>query len=583
MTRPPLRSLLPAYIVMMVLCGIGYAKYQSYQLDGDAVAFMDIADAIRAHNFALVANGYWNPAYAAALAIGQAISHPSRWNELQTFYWVNFWIFVACIFACLYFVRSLVQVRERSIPDAATAPALSPAALQFAALAILLCSFERELNLGAVRSDALVLFFLLLAAAFLLRLQSGGRFYFYPLLGLALGLAYLTRSFAFLPSVVLLAALFVYGLTRPPPRRAPILAGAILASMLFAAVSGPYIVAISRQRGRPTTGDSARMNYAFSVDQMGRWHEWRTGKLGHATVNFKHHEQLLLDSPPIYSYAQHPYGTYPLWFDPAYWTDEVMPHFWLKGQLERVARCTALLARFCLGHLEPFVLVATLLFAGCFYPRRRAEWLPLAPAALWGLLMLAIYYPIDFQDRYLTASFLLITVPALAMLRRPAEGARSSATGQIGAALALLLALIALADSASDIAQRRRVLSGAGYPRGAYSLQVYPAAKGLSDLGIVPGQIAACFGNRACYNDHYWARLAGTQILAEIEVPDGSDPGAFWDALTDQPQIIAALRQRGIAVIVAAFAPSAHIPQGWRQLGATDFYAYLLAPTAPPN
>jgi hypothetical protein len=583
-----LRRIVLLYPLLLVLCGIGYAKYDNYQLDGDAVAFMDIADAMRAHNFALVPNGYWNPAYSAALAAGQAIAHPSRWNELQTFYWVNFWIFLGCIAACIYFVRSLALVREGLVDsglDSGTGPALSRPALELAALGLLLFSFERELNLGAVRSDALLLFFFFLAASFLLRIQSGGRMYFYALLGAALGLGYLTKSFAFLPAGFLLTALFVYGLTRKqaatgPATRRRILTGTILAGLVFSAIAAPYVVAISRQRGRPTTGESARMNYCFFVDQTDRWHEARTGKLGHAAAHFLHPEQVLLNSPPVYSYAQHPYGTYPLWFDPAYWTDTLQPHFWLRGEVARLVRCTALLVRYIAGHLEPFALLGALLFAGCFYAKRRALWLPLAPAALWGLLMLGIYFPVDLQDRYLTGPFLLVVLPALAMLRRPADSSRNPYAGQIATALALLLALLAVADAARDIGQRRRLLVTAPHPIGAYSPEIYGAAQGLTGLGLRPGQTVACFGDTACYLDHYWARVAETPIRAEIEVPDGSDPGRFWAAQTDQPQVVADLQQLGIAAIVANFAPSAHIPAGWQQLSGSNFYAYLI-PAAP--
>ncbi len=576
MNSSRLRKIALLYPLLLILCGIGYAKYDSYLLDGDAVAFMDISDAIRTHDFALAVNGYWNPAYAAVLAIGETIAHPSRWNELQTFFWVNFWIFVGCIFACIYFVRSLILVRERYVSNASTLPALSPTALMLASLAILFCSFQRELSLSAVRSDSLLLFFFFFAASFLLRLQSGGRFVYYPLLGLALGLAYLTKSFAFLPSGILLTVIFIFGLTRKSALRGRILAGALVAGFVFAAVAGPYIFAISKQRGRLTTGESARLNYAFFVDETSRWHEWHSGDLGHATANFKHHEELIVDSPPVYSFALHPVGTYPLWFDPAYWTDTIQPRFYLKGHLLRLERCTQLLVRFVVGHLEPVVLLAVLLLAGCFFGKQRASWLPLLPVLLWGLLMFCIYFPIDFQDRYLTGAFLFVVVPPLAMLRRPA----SSYAGEVATALVVLLAGLTLANAASDLGERRRLLSVAGYPRGAYSKEIYPAAKGLESLGILPGQTVACFGGKACYLDHYWARLAGTPIRAEIEVPDNGDPAEFWKAQTNQAEILDALRARNIAAIVAVFARSAHAPEGWQQLGSTNFYAYPLTATS---
>lgn len=562
------------YVLALVLCGIGYAKYSNYILDGDAVSFMDIADAMRAHNWPLVANGYWNPAYSAALAIGEAIAHPTRWTELQTFYWVNFWIFLACVGACIFFARSLVVLRARRLTDPSSIPALSGAPLQLAAVALMFFSFQRELILSAVRSDSLLLFFLLIAAGLILRILASGSWALYPLLGVALGCAYLTKSFAFVPSAFLLLAFVIWGIGRKQPAgnltRQRILAGTVTAGLVFCAIAAPYAIAISRQRGRPTTGESARMNYAFFVDQTARWHEFHTGKLGHATADFKHPEQLLLNWPPVYSYARHPLGTYPLWFDPAYWTDEIQPHFWLKGEVQRMARCTALLVRFVVGHLEAFCLIAVLLAAGCFFPRLR-RWWPFAAVAAWGLLMLAIYFPVDLQDRYLTGAFLFVVVTLLAMLR-----VRSAAAARAATAAALLLALLSLADAARDLGERRRMFSVTTHHGGAYSPEIFGAAQGLNALGIGSGEPVACFGDIACYLDQYWARLAQTPIRAEVGVPDQSDPGRFWAGLTDQAQIIDLLRAQGMHAIVAAFAPETHMPDGWQQLGTTDFYVYII-------
>jgi hypothetical protein len=228
--------------------------------------------------------------------------------------------------------------------------------------------------------------------------------------------------------------------------------------------------------------------------------------------------------------------------------------------------------RFLIAHLESFVVLVVLLIAGASFSRQWRSWLPLASVALWGILMLGIYFPVDLQDRYLVAPFLFIVITMLALLRRPAN----SNIGDVATGVALLLALLILADAASDIAQRRRILSVTGYPRGAYSTQIYPAARGLNQLGITPGQTIACFGDQACYVDHYWARLAGTPIRAEIEVPDGSDPGAFWSKQQNKQQALDQLRSTGVSAVVGVFAPSAHIPEGWQQLGDSSFYAYLL-------
>ena len=569
MTRLHVPKIVVIYSLLLVLCGVGYAKYDSYQIDGDAVAFMDIADAMRAHDIAHVVNGYWNPGYAAMLLAGEVVKHPSRWDELQTFYWVNFFIFIACICACLYFVSSLLRLRDNFEEHSELPPALSRPAMFLVALALLFASFQRELSLGAIRSDALLLFLFILAGGLVFRLQRKAGFAYYALLGLVLGLAYLTKSFAFVPSAILLASIAVFAFTRGYRERRTILLGVVIAVLAFSAIAGPYILAISKQRSRFTTGESARLNYAFFIDHTSRWHEWHSGDMGKAQADFKHHEQLLIASPPVYSYSLHPVGTYPLWFDPAYWTDTIHPKFYLKWQVARLARNCVLLLRFLLGHLEGFILLGVLLLAGCSFGRGRGAWLPLIPVSAWGLIMIGIYFPVDLQDRYLTGALLLFVIPLLAMLRRSA----SSNGSEVANGVAMLLAGLVLADGVRTIAELRRVESVNGAARGAYSREIYSAALGLGQMGISPGEVVACFGAKACYVDQYWARLADTPIRAEIEAPADSDPGEFWKSLPNQEQVLEVLRRQNIGAIVAVFAPSSHVPDGWQELGSSHFYA----------
>src|ERR1700748_625803 len=89
-----LRRLWPFYFFLTALVTFGYALYDAYQIDGDAVAYMDIGDLLRAHNWHAVINGYWNPLSPAALAIGHSIFHVTRYTELHAYYMVNFGIFL---------------------------------------------------------------------------------------------------------------------------------------------------------------------------------------------------------------------------------------------------------------------------------------------------------------------------------------------------------------------------------------------------------------------------------------------------------------------------------------------------------
>lgn len=576
MRRVLSRRVVAAYVVLMVLAGAGYARYDSYQLDGDALSFMDIADALLRRDWAKVANAYWNPLYPAVLAAGQIVAHPSRWDELQLFYWVNFVIFLLAIGACLFFVRSLSQLRTRISGEKTVRPVFSPVALQFVSLALLFFSFQRELSLGKVRSDALLLVCLLLAGGLFFCLQRTQRLGYFPALGFVLGLAYLTKSFAFLPTVVLLGGTLVYGLLRQAgaARRRTVL-GVVLAGFCFAVVAVPYIAAISKRQGRLTTGDSGPLNYAFDVDGTERFHAFRyPGQgAGRATVAFKHHELLLVQDPPVYSYAPHAWGTAPLWFDPAYWDDRVHPHFYLRGQIDRLARSVVQLLRFLVAHPEGLVVLAVLLAAGCIYRQPRRDVLLLLPMPLWGGLMFAIYMPVDLQDRYLTAAFLLMMLPVMAMLRRPP----SVPLGRMPTAMALLLALLALADGTRDLGERRRTLIVTGYPSGAYSKETFPAARGLEALGVKPGDKLACLGDQACYPDPYWARLVGAQLMAQVDTLN-QDPAFLWRSYRNKEVIIEALRSQEVKVLVAKFEPAAQQPEGWTQLGSSNLYGLLISP-----
>jgi hypothetical protein len=107
-----LRRLWPLYCFLAALVTFGHAHYDSYQTDGDAVGYMDIADLIRAHNWHGIIDGYWNPLYPAFLALGQTIFHPTRYTELHAYYLVNFGIFLLEMLAVVAFTDALVEIRD---------------------------------------------------------------------------------------------------------------------------------------------------------------------------------------------------------------------------------------------------------------------------------------------------------------------------------------------------------------------------------------------------------------------------------------------------------------------------------------
>jgi hypothetical protein len=594
-----LRRLWPLYCFLAALVTFGYAFYDSYQIDGDAVAYMDIADLIRAHNWHAIIDGYWNPLYPAFLALGQAIFHPTRYTELHAYYLVNFGIFLLEMFAVIAFTDALINLRERRETASTTNPLpflLDRYTLRYLGIAILVICAQRELSMGKVRPDALLLAFLLFAIAALLRHLATHHLGYAALMGLALGLAYLTKSFAFPFTLLCIIALAVFRIFWQRQSLARVAASALLAFLCFSIVAGPYIAALSKQKGRLDFGDSGSLNYIWFVSGTEKMHleQDMTSSFGSADVHLKHPETRLLNSPATYSFRPFPYGTYPVWFDASYFNDHIKSRFDLHRQITVIRGCILRIFRYIANHPEAWALLLLFLLIGA---RLRPHWQRSANAFwlvpfLLGISTLVIYGIVNVEDRYLSASFLLILLPifAAARISPSAENtvAHTAATRTAATAAVALLGLLAIGESARIVGQLRRDLVFIKYPAGWYDRDTFRAARALNDLGVGPGDTIACIGTRACVYDHYWARLAGVRILDEIYEPEPPLYPALA-AESNRDQAYEALRREGAKVLIGYFEPgtmntTSPVSTGWRELGGTPFYALPLnLPDVPPS
>jgi hypothetical protein len=596
-----LRRFFPLYCVVAALVTFGYALYDSFQLDGDAIAYMDIGDHLRAHHWAGIVNGYWHPMYPAFLSLGHILFHSTLATELHAYYMVNFAIFLLEMLAIVAFTDALLRLRTALGAlglDSETWDSRSPVAsflldkyaLRYLGLALLVIASQRELSLGKVRPDALLQAFLLFALAALLSHLATQRLHFAALMGLALGCAYLTKSFAFVFAFLCILTLAVFRWIWLRHSLARVIPAALVAFVCFAVVAGPYVAALSRQHGRLDFGDSGSLNYAWYVGGTEKMHlqPYQTSQFGAAAVHLKHPERELLHSPLILSYAQMPYGTYPDWFDTTYWNDQIKPHFRLRDDLPRAARNGVLVVRYLFNHPEALLLLAFLTVLGA---RPTLTWNPRAAAtnAFWiaplllGLLIWGIYAVVNTEERYVTVAYLTIILTLFATLRLPNTsnlGPRTSNLRSIASALILLLAVLAAGESLRTVFEDRRQLSAIGYPGGWYSPTQFHAAEALANLGVRPGDTVACIGYKTCLDDQYWARLAGVRIATEVYVPETPVP-TFLHAIPNRDRVIATVRAQGAAALVGDFdrAPfnlADPALAGWQQLDTTTFFALPL-------
>jgi multisubunit Na+/H+ antiporter MnhF subunit len=576
-----LRRFFPVYCVLAALLTFGYALYDSYQIDGDAVAYMDIGDYLRAHQWAGIVNGYWHPMYPALLALGHALFHATPATELRAYCFVNFGIFLLGMAAVVWFTDAISGSRSEV---RGSSYLLDRYAMRYLGLALLVIASQRELSLGKVRPDALLQAFLLFALAALLRHLATGRLRYAALMGAALGCAYLTKSFAFVVALLSIAVLAAFRRLWLKHKAARVIPAALVAFVCFAAVAGPYVAALSHRHGRFDFGDSGSLNYAWFVGGTEKMHlqPYMTSQFGSAEVDLKHPERELLRSPQVLSYAELPYGTYPDWFDATYWNDQIKPHFRVRDDLPHAARNCVLVGRYLLNHPEALLLLALLLVLGARVtpggePRANAFWLvPL----LLGVVIWGIYAMVNTEERYVTVAYLAIVLSVFAMLRTPEMESRISNLPSLASALVLLLALLAAGESLRTVLEDRRQLALLGYPGGWYSAKMNDAAQSLSEMGVRPGDSVACVGTVACVRDPYWARLAGVRVLTEIYDKD-TPLYPFLANLPNRELAIATVRGQGAKVLVGDFgvarvSDSDPFFRNWRQLDNTTLYALPL-------
>src|SRR5216683_1247954 len=529
-----LRRLWPLYCFLAAVATFGYALYDGYQIDGDAVAYMDIGDLMRSHQWAGIVNGYWNPLYPAALSIGHILFHPTRFTELRAYYMVNFGIFLLEMLAVIAFTDALIQLRELRETSTATKNPLpfllDRYTLRYLGIAILVISSQRELSMGKVRPDALLLTFLLFALAALLKHLATSYLRYAALMGLALGLAYLTKSFAFVFTFLFILALIAFRFFWQRQSIARIAASAVLVFVCFSIVAGPYIAALSHQKGRFDFGDSGNLNYVWFVAGTEKMHLQpnQTALFGAADVHLQHPEKQLYDNPPILSYKQLPYGTYPDWFDTSFFNERIKAHMNLRLQIIVIRQCIMRILRYMCNHPEAYALFAAM---------------RISPTA-------------------------------------ETQGVQSIATRTGASAAIVLLALLALGESARIVGELRRHLVFALSPTGWYDHDIFPAAHALNTLGVGPGDTIACIGTIACTYDHYWARLAGVRILTEIYEPN-PPLYPYLAAMPNREQVYDVARREGAKVLVGYFDPGLMtgtnpVSAGWKALGQTHFYALPL-------
>lgn len=571
MKRDLSRWLPAGYVVCMVVVMLGYVRFDPYQIDGDAVSYMDVADLISHGKWHRIVNGLWNPGYPALLALGKLLTHADRMRELQMFYRVNFCIFLFSVACTWFFVRSILFVRTAGASTRSEGWVFSGPLLYCMSYATVFLSWQSEFSPGKIRVDGLFASLLLLAFAFLLRSVYTPRWYFDLAFGFSLGVAYLVKSPGFVLTIVVFVLLIAYcAIVKPVTYRYSKLLPALA---MFIAIAGPYIAALSIHKGRFDVGDSGKLNYAWYVGGTEPQHLLNTqrGRFGNSIVHLKHSEVELLSDPVVVYFPQFPNATYGPWFDPSYFNDGVRPRVSLGRQFWLTLQQSKYLVRFVVSHSLPIVLLLFCFAAGVAIVRSSDLRRMLILLYVFLIFSFAMYLCVHFLNRYVAGQFWIVWIATAALLA--ASGSRRDDFMRgAGAFLTIAILLVGL----QSVMQQHRRLAMAGLHSGWQNPAEFDTARALRAHGILPGDTVACF--RACNHGPYWARLAGLHVESEIfdpaYMPDDATGTAAWRKLPNKQRALQALASTGAKALVGYFETTPD-DENWRPLAGGYYWIPL--------
>ncbi|MGC8908729.1 MAG: hypothetical protein ACP5M0_15005, partial [Desulfomonilaceae bacterium] len=407
---------------------------------------------------------------------------------------VNFLTFVFAMGMCDIFLASL-----RGAVSNEYGGNTEPAPFRLLRL-VIYCAFLVAalvwIRVRLVSPDMLMLGYLLLSASLILRIKTNPLGYAnFVGLGCVLGLAYLTKTYMFVYSgiILVLAGFAVGSLRRAVPR-------AGLALVIMMAISLPFILALSRDLGRFTYGEAGNYNYALFVASEGE------------PVN---PPAQLTTKPAVLLFEETPHSCFSPGADIAKRSEGKRPRFDLNAQLKAVERNLWIIVSdspwFWLSVM--FWSLVQLKWArprlGSMLPV--SEGLMLLTASVSGILLFLL---VLVEMRYV-APFLFLGVAGLALIWRykPLDARE----GQVRDCAYYALCVVFLSFTAwSAIDQALRATTPSG------SKPSYEAVfrEDTAMANYISGQKNLSSARGAIVDSHsmsiYWARLAGVKIVAEI-------------------------------------------------------------------
>lgn len=555
-----------SFLAILLVLGAFEATYGRSDYAGDAISYLDLSRAISDGHWQLAFSSLWGFSYPLLLCLTRILPLHTPVEEWQRIHVLNLFILAATWFAGLFLLDAILTYKN----DSGIFSGNSVSRLSLILFNCIFLPVELGLNLvSRISPDMLVACLYLLTSGFTLRMIRRPSVRTGLLLGLALGLGYITKAI-FLPLSLVQLGLLALALAAKK-RAALILAPAAA----FLVLATPYAALMSWANGYITAGEAGPLNYIWFVNHVQHWANWQGGPPEAGTP--VHPTRRLMTELPMFAFEGAPFAvTYSPQTNMPYWYHGYRRFFRARFQIDALGRNIRILVHMLrVNAIFSAVFLATICLF--FFVTSRVMLRSLAaywPVWLTALAMLFLYLLVWTDARYV-CGFLLVLALVLVTAAVPGENPVSSRAAIMIAAIMIAGCVLNLAVIAFTLA--RAVQHGqtrANDPQ-------WIAGEWIAQHGFYRGEQVGAVANESnmwCT----WAYINGLRIVSEVasgrhdDYDVGHDVEQFWNAPPAVRARALSLFQRSGAVAVFSIGkPVSVTPEpGWMEIPRTDIWVY---------
>ncbi len=533
------------FVTFCIAAGAIVAYTTRHFINGDAVAYFDMADAFEKQRWGDMLNLHYSPGYAILIGLMEQVFPAGSLNELFVAKVLNLFCYVFSLVALELLLHQLKTDEEFAPPN--RYPHIGWLYFRAAAYGLFLVLSLVYVRIQVVSPDMLEFCFTLLVAAVLVWIKKSAEpVVKFVVLGVVTGIGYLCKAPFFPMSAVFFVLAALYGTSF---RRG--LTRVLVAVIVFLVIGSPLWVPTSYRLGRFSFGESGSFNYTHFVSGTGCPIHLPDKVWSRPTVDV--------------SSGGSPAATCPSGFDLSYWNEGVKPSFDLRAQVSVLARSLVAL----IG-LNPWLYLCFLVWvclqalAGAsFSVRLRPPALPV----LLGTMAVAgtgLFCLVLVEARYVAPYVFLGLIAILLWPRYGSIRPHAFKTAGVGLTVITVFLITSVIVSIWDQTARSLYDSGAKQSHRRTFLENVAVKDFLNRRGVSRGHLVAILGDPSI--GYYWARLAGVRAIATI--PDEKEFLAV--SPQDRAGALNALRKRQFKVILAAGNFAAELGQeGWRLVPGT--------------